>query len=89
MPELLSKEDINYLRDQLTLNMSDDEVWVVTCVCVRVGLFDIEGALMPCLLCTHKHTHIQAADVFTKELNNALNNKFKRFDNTMHILKHG
>ena len=65
------------------------------CVCACVGLFDIEGALMPCLLCTHKHTHthththMQAADVFTKELNNALNNKFKRFDNTMHILKHG
>jgi len=55
MPELSSKEDINYLRDMLGLNMTDDEI----------------------------------AERFRADMNEALSNKFKRFDNTMHILKHG
>lgn len=55
MPELSSKEDINYLRDMLALNMTDEQV----------------------------------AERFRADMNEALTNKFKRFDNTMHILKHG
>lgn len=55
MPELSSKEDINYLRDMLALNMTDEQV----------------------------------AERFRCDMNEALTNKFKRFDNTMHILKHG
>lgn len=31
----------------------------------------------------------QMCERFKKELDAALNNRFKRFDNTIHILKHG
>lgn len=55
MPELSSREDINYLRNMLELQEQDEGV-------VR--------------------------ERFLRDLDAALNNKFKRFDNTVHILKH-
>mmetsp|Transcript_3303 Transcript_3303/g.10356 ORF Transcript_3303/g.10356 Transcript_3303/m.10356 type:complete len:789 (-) Transcript_3303:69-2435(-) len=55
MPELTDREDINYLRDMLVLNLSE----------------------------------VEAAKLFRDQILVALSSRFKRFDNTIHILKHG
>ena len=55
MPELASREDINYMRDMLALDVNEDS---------------------------------EAAQRFRDEVTKSLNNSFRRFDNTVHILKH-
>ena len=55
MPELSSREDINYLRDMLALDLTED------------GDADAR---------------------FEKEVKSSLKSKFRRFDNTVHIIKH-